>query len=155
MNHPKFRIAICWLGIAGAAAIAADRPNIIFIMVDDMGYYDLGCYGSETILTPNLDRLARGGLRFTQFYNAGRCCPTRASLITGLHPHQVGIGHMTEPPGQPLYPQRVVDFPHAVDLILVVGQTVKLDGIIQTPLNHKVGNQLGVDTLAFGIEANR
>ena len=66
-----------------------------------MGYSDLGCYGSE-IKTPNIDALAAGGLRFTQFYNQGRCCPTRASLMTGLQPHQVGIGHMTAPPNQPL-----------------------------------------------------
>jgi arylsulfatase len=66
-------------------------------MSDDMGYSDLGCYGGE-IGTPNLDRLAYGGLRFTQFYNTARCCPTRASLMTGLHPHQTGIGHMTNTP---------------------------------------------------------
>lgn len=77
------------------------KPNIVVILVDDMGYSDIGCYGGE-IETPNLDKLAGGGLRFTQFYNCGRCCPTRASLMTGLHPHQVGIGHMTAPPGQPL-----------------------------------------------------
>ncbi len=85
---------------AGDDAIR-DRPNIILVLVDDMGFSDLGCYGGE-IETPNIDRLAAGGLRFTQFYNAGRCCPTRASLMTGLHPHQVGIGHMTAPPNQPL-----------------------------------------------------
>ena len=77
------------------------RPNIVVVLVDDLGFSDVGCYGSE-IETPNIDRLASGGLRFTQFYNAGRCCPTRASLMTGLHPHQVGIGHMTAPPKQPL-----------------------------------------------------
>jgi arylsulfatase len=66
-----------------------------------MGFSDIGCYGSE-IETPNIDRLADHGLRFTQFYNCGRCCPTRASLMTGLHPHQTGIGHMTAPPGKPL-----------------------------------------------------
>ena len=68
-------------------------PNIVIILVDDMGYSDIGCYGSE-IDTPNLDRLAAGGLRFTRFYNAARCCPTRASLLTGLYPHQAGIGGM-------------------------------------------------------------
>lgn len=72
------------------------KPNIILIMSDDMGYSDIGCYGGE-INTPNLDRLAFRGLRFTQFYNAARCCPTRASLLTGLYPHQTGIGHMTNP----------------------------------------------------------
>ncbi|MDP8243216.1 MAG: arylsulfatase [Candidatus Hinthialibacter antarcticus] len=69
------------------------RPNIILIMGDDMGFSDLGCYGSE-IHTPNLDRLAGKGVRFTQFYNTARCCPTRASLLSGLYSHQAGVGHM-------------------------------------------------------------
>jgi len=76
----------------------ADRPNIVFIMADDMGYSDLGCFGSE-INTPNLDALARGGVRLTQFYNTARCCPTRAALLTGLYPHQAGIGHMMDDKG--------------------------------------------------------
>lgn len=70
-----------------------EKPNILLIMADDMGFSDLGCYGSE-INTPHIDRLAYEGLRFTQFYNAARCCPTRASLLTGLYPHQVGMGGM-------------------------------------------------------------
>jgi len=69
------------------------RPNIVVILVDDMGYSDLGCYGSE-INTPNLNGLAQEGVRFTQMYNCARCCPTRASLLTGLYPHQAGVGHM-------------------------------------------------------------
>ena len=69
------------------------RPNIVLILNDDMGFSDLGCYGGE-VHTPNLDRLAAGGLRFTQFYNTARCCPSRASMLTGLHPHQTGVGHM-------------------------------------------------------------
>jgi arylsulfatase A-like enzyme len=69
------------------------RPNVILILADDMGYSDLGCYGSD-IHTPNIDQLAYNGVRFTQFYNAARCCPTRASLLTGLYPHQAGIGIM-------------------------------------------------------------
>ncbi|UCS91713.1 arylsulfatase [Echinicola marina] len=80
--------------------IQQKKPNIILIMSDDMGYSDLGCYGGE-INTPNLDKLAKNGLQFTQFYNSARCCPTRASLMTGLHPHQTGIGHMTNPPDHP------------------------------------------------------
>jgi arylsulfatase len=75
---------------------SGDRPNIILIMADDLGFSDIGCYGSE-IHTPNLDRLAAGGIRFTQFYNAARCCPTRASLLTGLYPHQAGVGGMVSP----------------------------------------------------------
>ena len=70
-------------------------PNLIYILADDMGFSDIGCYGGE-IETPNLDALAKGGLRFTHFYNTARCCPTRASLLTGLYPHQAGIGHMME-----------------------------------------------------------
>jgi arylsulfatase A-like enzyme len=72
------------------------RPNIIVILADDMGCADIGAYGSE-IQTPNLDRLAKGGLQFTQMYNSARCCPTRTALLTGLHPHQAGIGHMVVP----------------------------------------------------------
>ena len=76
---------------------STEKPNIILIMSDDMGYSDLGAYGGE-VQTPNLDNLAEDGLKFTQFYNTARCCPTRASLMTGLYPHQTGIGHMTNPP---------------------------------------------------------
>ncbi len=78
------------------------RPNIIVILSDDMGYSDIGCYGGE-INTPNLDKLASNGLRFTQFYNTGRCCPTRASLLTGLYSHQAGMGQMTSDRGLPGY----------------------------------------------------
>lgn len=73
---------------------ARARPNIILIMSDDMGFSDLGCYGGE-VRTPNLDHLAEHGVRLTQFYNTARCCPTRASLLTGLYPHQAGMGWMT------------------------------------------------------------
>lgn len=83
---------------AATAPAKARRPNIIVILSDDMGYSDLGCYGGE-MRTPNLDRLASTGLRFTQFYNTGRCCPTRASLLTGLYPHQAGVGHMVQDKG--------------------------------------------------------
>ena len=76
-----------------SSAFAAKRPNIIIAMADDMGWSDIGCYGAE-IDTPNLNTLAEGGLRFTQFYNTGRCCPTRATLLSGTYAHQAGIGHM-------------------------------------------------------------
>src|SRR5438477_6431788 len=75
----------CSSGTA-AAAEPAERPNVLLILADDLGYADLGCYGGE-IATPNLDRLAANGLRFRQFYNGSRCCPSRASLLTGLYPH--------------------------------------------------------------------
>ena len=78
------------------------RPNILLIMADDMGFSDIGCYGGE-ISTPNLDALAAGGLRFRQFYNAARCCPTRAALLTGVYQHQAGVGHMVNDRGRPGY----------------------------------------------------
>lgn len=77
-------------------------PNIVLIMGDDMGYSDIGCYGGE-IRTPRLDQLAANGLRFTQFYNTARCCPTRASLLTGLYPQQAGVGHMVDDRGTPAF----------------------------------------------------
>ena len=114
-NHETAHSSICMalhggcsaagLGVQTLAQSAAvgqaaggGRPNIVVILSDDMGFSDLGCYGSE-IQTPNLDRLAAGGLRFTQFYNTARCCPTRACLLSGLYPHQAAVGHMTEDKG--------------------------------------------------------
>ena len=82
--------------------VLAEKPNVIVILTDDMGFSDLGCYGSE-IETPHLDSLAENGLRFTSFYNTSRCCPTRASLLTGLWSHQAGIGEMTYPRPFPGY----------------------------------------------------
>ncbi len=81
---------------------AEERPNIVIVMADDMGYSDIGPYGGE-VHTPSLDRLANDGVRFTQFYNMARCCPTRASLLTGLYPHRAGIGHMEYDGGYPGY----------------------------------------------------
>jgi arylsulfatase len=74
-------------------AIAQEQPNIIVILADDLGYSDLGCFGGE-ITTPTLDSLAENGLRCTQMYSTARCCPSRASLLTGLYQHQAGVGHM-------------------------------------------------------------
>lgn len=84
------------------------RPNIVVILVDDMGFSDLGCYGGE-IPTPHLDALAANGLRFTQCYNTARCCPTRASLLTGLYSHQAGVGHMIKDDQLPGYRGRLND----------------------------------------------
>jgi arylsulfatase len=78
------------------------RPNIVVILADDLGYSDIGCYGGD-IKTPTLDKLAANGLRFTNFFNTARCCPSRAALLTGLYSHQAGVGHMTENSKQPGY----------------------------------------------------
>ncbi|EHQ24985.1 sulfatase [Mucilaginibacter paludis DSM 18603] len=89
---------------SGALAQAPDKakPNIVIILADDMGFADLGSFGSE-IHTPNLDRLAAQGLKLTQFYNAGRCCPSRTALLTGLYPHEAGVGDMVKDWGDPAY----------------------------------------------------
>ena len=97
---PFFQLCCLIVLVCNSAFVATSRPNFILIMVDDMGFSDLGCYGGE-IETPNLDSLADSGLKFKQFYNNGRCCPTRAALLTGIPPHQAGIGHMTETPEVP------------------------------------------------------
>jgi arylsulfatase A-like enzyme len=89
---------------------ASQRPNVLLILTDDLGWSDLGCYGGE-IQTPHLDTLAENGLRFTQFYNSARCCPSRAALLTGLHPHQAGF---------PLMSGTLPD--HAVTLPEVLGE---------------------------------
>src|SRR4029450_3506900 len=88
--------------------LTAAPPNVVVILTDDMGFSDLGCYGggvpppdpdklaprARELAPPNLENPAANGLRFPQFYNPARCCPTRASLLTGLYPHQAGVGHM-------------------------------------------------------------
>lgn len=105
-----------------AQAQPKQRPNIIVIMADDMGFSDLGCYGSE-IPTPNLDRLANNGVRVAQFYNTARCCPTRAALLTGLYNHQAGIGHMVNnAPGFPAYQG------YLNDKCLTLGEVMKAAG---------------------------
>jgi arylsulfatase A-like enzyme len=91
---PQLRLLIllaCFFDhfVAGSLAGAEERPNIILIMADDMGFSDIGCYGGD-IQTPNLDRMAREGLRFTQFYNNAKCTTTRASLLSGMYPRGSG-----------------------------------------------------------------
>lgn len=92
MKQLFFSLCLLSFGFAQAQKNQT-RPNFVVILVDDLGFSDIGCYGSE-IQTPNLDKLAAGGAKFTQFYNAARCCPSRASLLTGVYPHQAGIGAM-------------------------------------------------------------
>ncbi len=95
-------ILALFLSLAAITVSGAPRPNIIIAMADDMGWSDIGCYGGE-IDTPNLNSLAGGGVRFTQFYNTGRCCPTRATLLTGTYAHQAGIGWMMRDQNLPGY----------------------------------------------------
>lgn len=97
-----FVVSVC-LGISETTIFAQKKqPNIVIILADDLGFSDIGAFGSE-IKTPNLDKLARKGLSLKQFYNAGRCCPSRASLLTGLYSHQAGIGDMVQNKGFPAY----------------------------------------------------
>ena len=82
------------LGSESQGSPAGQRPNFLVVLADDLGYGDLACYGHQVIQTPNLDGLAANGIRFTQFFNTARCCPTRASLMTGLYSHRASVGHM-------------------------------------------------------------
>lgn len=135
------------LGLVTASA-AANKPNIIVILVDDMGWSDIGCYGSE-IPTPNLDALAKDGLRFTQFYNTGRCCPTRAALLTGLYSHEAGVGLMTEDLGFPGYQG------HLNDRCVTMAEVLRTAGYF-TAMTGKwhVGQNFGVVPWERGFERN-
>lgn len=112
-------LLLCSSGINPVVAIKPKAPNVIVILADDLGYSDLSCYGGE-INTPNLDGLARGGLRFTQFYNSARCCPTRAALLTGLYPHEAGVGMMTADAGEKYPGYRGAIQPYTVTLAEVL-----------------------------------
>jgi arylsulfatase len=112
MNRREFvrRASIGSAALAGTAALGGlagcapspgpriRRPNIVLIVADDLGYSDIGCYGGE-MRTPHIDTLGAGGLRFTHFHNVARCCPSRACLLTGLYPHQAGVGDMMNDQG--------------------------------------------------------
>lgn len=112
MRHPKGLNRREFLALTASAGLAGAprrrRPNILLIVADDLGYSDLGCYGGE-IETPTLNALAANGLRFAQFYTTARCCPSRASLLTGQYPHKVGVGHMVTDLGHPGYRGRLSD----------------------------------------------
>ncbi|TFH22346.1 MAG: arylsulfatase [Bacteroidia bacterium] len=105
MKNPSIVLLNCLLAVllVSSCSTPRDKPNIVFILADDMGHSDLGCYGAELIETPNINALAAGGLRFTNFYNTGRCWPTRTSLLSGFYPHQVlsdpmpGVDYQSDP----------------------------------------------------------
>ena len=102
MSRPLLllRTVLAAMAATAALAAAATRPNVLLILADDLGFSDLGCYGGE-IPTPAIDRLAAGGVRFSACYTSARCCPSRASLVTGLHPHEAGIGSFVTPAPEP------------------------------------------------------
>ena len=112
-----------------------ETPNILMILVDDMGYSDLGCYGSE-IETPNLDNLAANGLRYTQFYNTGRCWPTRGSLLTGYYAQQIRRDNlpMRGGGGQGKRPLGTLSFPNSSNLrvtgVITVGNGISMEGFL-------------------------
>ena len=132
MKRNKIRLSILLVGTAvavlsgwknkpEAAQPKPKRPNIIIILADDLGFSDLGCYGGE-VKTPNLDYLAQNGIRYTQFYNTSRCCPTRASLLTGLYNHQAGIGKMTDAENEPGY------YGHITENTVTLAEVLKTAG---------------------------
>ena len=140
-----------------AGSPARKRPNFVFILADDMGFSDIGCYGSE-IETPNLDALARDGLRFADFHNSPRCCPSRAALLTGLYSHQVGMGLMTSDYGRYPYPGYAGDLSEncatIAEALKAGGYTTLMAGKWHlTPLNvgrHNYPLQRGFDRY-YGI----
>ena len=143
---PMRLLCVILLALVVPDSGAAAKPNIITILVDDMGFSDLGCYGGE-IPTPHLDGLAKAGVRFSQFYNTGRCCPTRASLLTGLYPHQAGVGHMTEDKGSEGYRGRLNDNCVTIPEVLQpAGYFTAMTG------KWHVGQQQGVTPWGRGFE---
>jgi|TARA_B110000914_G_scaffold91323_1_gene80300 arylsulfatase len=109
-------------------AAAKPKPNIVLVVADDLGFSDLGCYGSE-IRTPVLDGLAEQGVRYLQFYNATRCCPSRACLLTGKYPHQAGVGHMTYDAGEPGYRGELrADVPTVAEVLKKSGYFTVMSG---------------------------
>ena len=122
-----------------------ERPNIIIIMADDMGYSDIAPYGGE-IDTPNLSRLSQDGLRFTQFYNNARCCPTRAALLTGLYPHQAGVGHMVYDAGYPGYRGDLSDQSATIaEVLKPAGYSTYMSG--KWHVTKYMGHWSGIDSL--------
>lgn len=110
-------LTLAFAGWAAGLIPANAQPNILIIVADDLGYSDLGCYGGE-IDTPNLDRLAKDGVRLTQFYNTGRCCPSRTSILSGQYPHTVGVGHMVNDLNLPGYRGRISENAQTIAEIL-------------------------------------
>lgn len=106
----------------------ADRPNIVLILADDMGWSDPGCYGSE-IPTPALDTLARQGMLATRLYTASRCSPSRASIMTGCEPHKVDVGLLDDDSGRPGYRGRLnPGIPTLPELLKKAGYRTYLSG---------------------------
>lgn len=108
---------LCW---SEQSWSAERKPNILLIVADDLGYSDLGCFGGE-IKTPHLDSLAARGVRLTQFYNTGRCCPSRGTIMTGQYPHRIGLGHMTRNLNQRGYQGHISDEAITIAQILQQG----------------------------------
>ena len=133
------------LGLAGLislppspAATPSTKPNVLLILADDLGWSDLGCYGGE-IKTPTLDALAAGGVKFTQFYNSARCCPSRASLLTGLYPHQAHVGNMTQDQGVDSPGPAAVALESALQQIHLLQQPHRLALGVVSPFREAAG----------------
>lgn len=136
-----FRLLFCLSLLLVGEPVIGRPPNIVLIMADDMGFSDLGCFGSE-IRTPVLDGLAAKGTRFVQFYNTSRCCPTRASLLTGMYSHRVGFGHMTGKLGDsPAYSGELrAEYPTIAERLKPAGYRSYMAGKWHVTRNRKPGS---------------
>lgn len=114
-------------GVDGSSRGSTSTPNVVLVVADDLGFSDPGCYGGE-IRTPSLDRLAREGVRLSQFYTSARCSPSRASLLTGLHPHQVGLGILTNDDRPRGYPGSLAE--HCVTLAEILRGSDYATGVV-------------------------
>lgn len=121
MKYPALLLFALFLAISSTLLEAAEKPNFIVILADDLGYSDLGCYGSE-IPTPHLDALAKGGMRLSNFYNGAQCCPTRASLMSGMYPHEAGVGDMID--SHSLATRQAANSPHYSDRLDPQAKTI-------------------------------
>ncbi|GAH68579.1 unnamed protein product, partial [marine sediment metagenome] len=151
-------LGITLAALAGCGTVVqqekATPPNIIFIMADDMGYSDLGCTGSE-IETPNLDRMAKNGVLFTNFYNTSRCCPSRASLLTGQYQWDAGMGHMdTNDSEYPEWESIVNKEEEALEMAVYAAMVDCMDQNIGRLMNVLEEESLANNTIVFFLSDN-
>ncbi len=153
MKHIFTSILLTTVSAASAVAQQPSQPNIVLIMCDDMGFSDIGCYGGE-IQTPNIDKLAQRGVRFSQFTNTGRSCPSRAALLTGRYQHEVGMGWMTAvDEHRPGYRGQISqDYPTIAEIMKHNGYSTYMSGKWHLTLDGSYGTPNGSMPVQRGFD---